>query len=115
MKYKYTVFPVKIGPHEKLVINLLDEYNIPTVNTLLNSDIGPGLSGEHAIDLINKVLENRSEKEIWSFNACTIYINKDFTKIVNRLVDEDQVDESVIETEELKDLIEAWILEKKKY
>jgi hypothetical protein len=84
---------------------------IEPVNDLLTGDIQGG-SPDPWLRRINSVLSGQSSYEEVTGNSCTAEIKPDFTKIFNNFTLEEV--ECLIETSELKQLIEMWVNERTK-
>jgi len=112
MKYEYEISTLKVGQREILTFNLLGVSGLSTVVTLINDILWVDV-GELAIDAINRVINGSSESEEFETEACTAWIDKELTKITNNF--SDVPDECLIESVELKALIEKWLEAKKKF
>jgi hypothetical protein len=99
MKYEIKFRETESG----IVVDVPDA--ISPVAILLMGDIQG--SCQPWLDLINKVLSGESNYEESTGNNCTLEINKETTKIIDNFSIEGE-SECVIETNELKKIIELW-------
>lgn len=106
MKYQYKISTLKIGQNEILVFNLLGISGLSTVVTLINDILWVDV-GKLALDEIYRVLDGSAEFGEFETEACTAQIRKEFTKVINNF--SDVTDKCLIETIELKYLIEKWV------
>lgn len=112
MKYKYKIitktFPKTDGTF--IVMELPDE--ISTVTGFLASAVYNREMADWFLEGIDKVLNGQSEYEEYDGEIYGTEIRKDKTRVYDTFSeDEEKVIESYIETEELKELIKAWIKE----
>lgn len=77
---------------------------ISAVAILLMGDVQS--NSQPWLKLINKVLKGESKYEEGTGNNCTLEINYNVTRIIDNYSEEDE--ECVIETSELKKIIELW-------
>ncbi|WP_226671326.1 hypothetical protein [Metabacillus litoralis] len=107
MRYKYSIIEDPKSEYKK--IKLPDE--LAVIEYLLY-DME---SFREAIFLenIENVLLGKSTSESTGGNICTLEINKEYTKVINDYVLEDGPTSCMIETEDLKSIIEIWVMENK--
>lgn len=79
------------------------------VTTFLTGDVGRHGEGQY-LSAIDSVLQDKQPYSEAGGNAYRLEINKDFTRIINTLVDEndEEYEECTIETTELRELIKIW-------
>lgn len=98
-----------VGSHQVPVMRLPQE--IELVTTFLSCDV-QGAPGEiFFLEHIDLVLQGKESYQEVGGNVCALEIRQDFTRVVDTLADEET--SCVIETEELRQLIEIWIEETK--
>ncbi len=103
MKYMYEIIFNEGDNFKKL--KLPEE--ISTVEYLLYDmeAFGSPIFLEH----IDRVLQGESDSEITGGNICGLEIGRDFSKVTNHFVTGDMQEECIIETEELKKIVELWV------
>jgi antitoxin len=104
MKYPYHVEYSDFGSP---ILRLPEEIGL--VTAFLFSDVQGGRT--FFLEEIESVLRGEAPSSEVSGNMCLLEIEKDFTTIINMLTDEEDnpANRCVIETEELRDLILAWL------
>ncbi|WP_223282768.1 hypothetical protein [Neobacillus kokaensis] len=107
MKYKYSVVEVPNSGYKR--IKLPDE--ISAVELLIYDM--ESFREPIFIDFINKVLSGESNGECIGGNVCALMISSDFTKVTNNFITDGMQESCMIETTELKKIIEIWITENK--
>lgn len=116
MKYSYKLRQVDLAHSRKtLAIDLPVE--LAVVETFLMSDINQG-SKNSFLKAIDRVLNGESEYQEITGNVCCLEIRKNTTKVINVLAeftDENIDSECLIETAELRKLIETWLDAKSKF
>lgn len=86
---------------------------ISVVATFLEDDV-QGDDGTFWLSRINQVFEEDLDCVELGGNSCNLEIRKDITRVINEYLEEEQ-NECLIETIELRNLIEVWVEESKKY
>ena len=113
MKYNYKFDEIVFrSGNKKLIIIMDQEYQ--QVAQFLMSDI-QGADGTYVFEAIDKVLSGESEKEELNGNVCGVEIHKDITKIYDNLAEDGMGNWCQIETEELRELVEIWSEEVRKF
>ena len=71
---------------------------------------------DEVLELLDRVLSGQSEHEECSWNACYSEIDPDVSKIYCDLLNDDLIEESCeVNTRDLRELVEEWCREKKKF
>ena len=109
MKYPYHMEYLMVGSHQVPVMRLPQE--IELVTTFLSCDVQGPLGEIFFLEHIDLVLQGKESYQEVGGNVCALEIRQDFTRVVDTLSDEETP--CVIETEELRQLIEIWIEETK--
>ncbi len=92
------------------------EEPIKLIETFLFADIEDGTgSYDWVMEKIKLVLSMESEFEEICGNICCIEIKKKMTKVIDTLNPDESNNNCQIETLELKELIDIWVTEYKKY
>ena len=106
MKYPYYVEYSEFGSP---ILRLPEEIGL--VTAFLFSDVQGPLGRSIFFEEIDRVLKEEILSSEVGGNMCVLEIKKDFTTIINTLTDDEDNPENrcVIETEELKNLILAWL------
>ncbi len=108
MKYPYKVEYLSIGSKQVPVLRLPKE--IELVTAFLFSDVqSGGVVGDFYLSEIDLVLQGKALYREVGGNAFVVEIKKDFTKLISTLTDGEDVHECLIETAELRELMEIWI------
>jgi hypothetical protein len=110
MKYDYAIKTVELFGEKEFRFCLAEEL-IP-VTRFLNVDVGSEDTAKYYISEINKVLTHEAEPKTISGNGSYCRIKRGFVEIQDMFFDNETV---TIETTELIELIEAFVLEKKKF
>src|SRR5713101_737094 len=109
MKYPYHMEYLMVGSHQVPVMRLPQE--IELVTTFLSSDVQGPLGEIFFLEHIDLVLQGKELYQEVGGNVYALEIRQDITRVVDTLADEET--SCVIETEELRQLIEIWIEETK--
>jgi hypothetical protein len=106
MKYPYYVEYSEFGSP---ILRLPEEIGL--VTAFLFSDVQGPLGRSMFLEEIDRVLKGEIPSSEVGGNMCVLEIKNDFTTIINTLTDDEDNQENrcVIETEELKNLIQAWL------
>jgi hypothetical protein len=107
MKYPYKVEYLAIGSKQVPVLRLPKE--IELVTAFLFSDVQSGGVGDFYVSEIDLVLQGKALHRAVGGNAFVVEIKKDFTKLIHTLRDDEDGHECLIETTELRELIEIWL------
>lgn len=110
MKYDYTINIMEMHGRDHFTFCLAEE--LKPLTRFLNVDISTEDTAKYYISEINKVLTRESEPKTISGNGSYCRIKGDFVDIEDMFFDNETV---TIETTELIELIEAFVLEKKKF
>ncbi len=102
MKYPYSIIS---GTNQRLIMLLPKE--IELVTGFLLTEICQPLERNNFMQGINLVLQDKVSHWVVGGNVYKLEIQKDFTRVVDTLAEEETT--CVIETEELKQLMEVWI------
>ena len=102
MKYPYSVIS---GTNQRLIMLLPKE--IELVTGFLLTEIRQPLERNNFMQGINLVLQDKVSYWVVGGNVYKLEIRKDFTRVVDTLAEEETT--CIIETEELKQLMEVWI------
>ena len=113
MKYKYKFSEFKYDDGDKDLIIIMEE-KYQMVAQFLMSDI-QGSDSIYVFKAIDKVLNGESEYEELNGNVCGVEIHKDKTQIYDNLADDGMGSWCEIETKELRELVEIWSDELKKF
>ncbi|QOS97236.1 hypothetical protein JNUCC42_11435 [Brevibacterium sp. JNUCC-42] len=105
MKHSYS-FEVRDG---SLLIYLPEK--LSPIESLLGDIESCGGDAGPWLNLIAKVLSNKSNFEECTGNSTSLEISDDFTKVINNYALDDMIDECIIETDELKEIIVDWVRE----
>ncbi|AEV68242.1 hypothetical protein [Acetivibrio clariflavus] len=111
MKYNYYVEIIDINGHDSFIFRLPKELKV--VEIFLNSDIQSEYIANVILDYCKNVQNGISEEEIINGNSCRISIKPDYVQIQDRYAEDNDI--VTIETSELMLLIDAFVLEKKKF
>lgn len=103
--YKFKKVKLKNGI-EKLLIEFEDKSK-EVLSTFLEFEIDD--FGDIIVPLIDKVLHNKSEFEEFNGNAVGIRISEDKSHIYSLFDFEDNEENCIIETKELRNLIDIWL------
>ncbi|UYZ13966.1 hypothetical protein A6764_03015 [Brevibacillus sp. WF146] len=103
MKYSHKIINNAEGDFKRL--KLPEE--ISTVEYLLHDM--EAFRSPIFLESIERVLQGESDFESTGGNICSLEIGRDVAKVTNHFVSEDMLEECIIETEELKKIIELWI------
>jgi len=115
MKYKYEIKEWAYDDETSMLIIEVPE-EIGLVMSVLFSDVQEGKdSAQWYFEVLDKVLNGESEYEEFTGNVCCLEIKKDYTKIVDILDEDDEVEPCIIETKELREFIEIWSAEQEKF
>ena len=110
-KYKFSEIVLKSG-NRKMIIIMEEKYQM--VAQFLMSDI-QGADPSYVFEAIDKVLNDESEYEELNGNVCGVEINKNKTQIYDNLADDGMGNWCEIETKELRELVDIWCKEVKKF
>jgi len=110
LEYKFRILELSKDT-KRLLIDLPSEYEI--ISTFLESDVQANPS--FTLEALEKVLSGDSEYEELNGNICGLEIRKDKTLFFNNLDEEDPGNGCEIETNELRELIDIWISEVKRF
>jgi antitoxin len=114
MKLKYRTEIVNHGSSVILVPRLSKE--LALLETFLYSDVQSFEgSGKWFLEAIDKVLNGDSEHEEITGNVCALVINKERTRVSDNLAEDSEGTECDVGTEQLKDLISTWLLDKQQF
>ena len=111
MKYQYGFNIITLKNGSKVLNIKIQEDSISMVAHFLEDDI-QGRDVQYVLDVIDDVLEGRSEHELMVGNLCETNIYKDKTTIEN-LFNENEYSE--IETTELREFVVLWGEETKRF
>ncbi|WP_394888311.1 hypothetical protein [Clostridium butyricum] len=113
MKYRYEFSQFEYSDGDKdLIIIMDDKYQM--VAQFLMSDI-QGSDPKYVFESIDKVLDGQSEYEELNGNVCGVEINKDMTRIYDNLAEDGMGNWCEIETQELRELVDIWCNELKRF
>jgi len=102
MKYYYCIDYNELGSP---IMRLPKEIELVTI--FLLCDVLLPIQ-EHYISAIDSVLQSKLPCSEIGGNVCRLEIRKDFTRIVDTLAEDKTENDCVIETKELRKLIEVW-------
>ncbi|WP_043581899.1 hypothetical protein [Acetivibrio clariflavus] len=111
MKYNYYVEIIDINGHDRFIFRLPKELKV--VEIFLNSDIQSEEIANRVLDYCTKVQNGMLEEDIINGNNCRVSIKPDYVQIQDRYAEDNDI--VTIETSELMLLIDAFVLEKKKF
>ncbi len=111
MKYPYTIEYYTIGTHRYPVMIVPQE--IKLVTAFLASDVQRFTGRDLFMESIDFVLQGKAPCREVQGNIHKLEIRRDTTRIIDTLAEEER--SNIIETEELKQLMEVWyeIIKKK--
>lgn len=112
MKYKFDKFTYSDGDQDLIIIMEDEKYRLTA--QFLMSDI-QGADPAYALETIDKVLSGESKYEELNGNVCGLEIYKERTKIYDNLADDGMGDWCEVDTKELRELIEIWSREVRKF
>jgi hypothetical protein len=115
MKYKYQFDEIVFDSGSKMRIIIMEDYKYRLVAQALMSNIEGADAWNDYYYAIDKVLSGRSEYEELNGNACSVEIHRDKTQIYDNLAEDGRGDWCEIETKELRDLIDIWFAELKRF
>lgn len=98
--------------HKDIIIIMEDKVQL--VSSFLMSDI-QGSDPQYVFEAIDKVLNGESDYEELNGNVCGVEIHKDKTQIYDNLAEDGMGNWCEIETIELRELVEIWANELKKF
>ena len=110
-KYKFSEIVLKSG-NRKMIIIMEEKYQM--VAQFLMYDI-QGADPSYVFEAIDKVLNDESEYEELNGNVCGVEIHKNKTQIYDNLADDGMGNWCEIETKELRELVDIWCKEVKKF
>ena len=102
MKYPYHVEYTKFGSP---IMQLPKEVEL--VTTFLFNDVDGSIQ-EYYLSAIDRVLQGKVAYSEAGGNIYRLEIKKDFARVIDTLADDQTMNACIIETEELKNLIEVW-------
>lgn len=108
MKYKYTFdeMTMKISGRKYRVIIVEDK--IQLVSVFLMSDIQNDPNPNYVFEAIDEVLCGKREYAEFSGNVCLVKVYKDKSIIYDKLAEDAKGDWCEIETTELREFVEIW-------
>lgn len=112
MKYKFDKFTYSDGDQDLIIIMEDEKYRLTA--QFLMSDI-QGADPAYALETIDKVISGESKYEELNGNVCGLEIYKERTKIYDNLADDGMGDWCEVDTKELRELIEIWSREVRKF
>ncbi|WP_143318545.1 hypothetical protein [Clostridium sp. HBUAS56017] len=113
MKYNFRFDELSYSDGDKDLIIIVEE-KIQLVATFLMSDI-QGSDPQYVFEAIDKVLSGESGYEELNGNVCGVEIHKDKTQIYDNLAEDGMGNWCEIETTELRELVDIWCNELKKF
>jgi hypothetical protein len=114
MKYRYRIekFIYHDGDEEPMIVMEDDKYRL--VAQFLMSDVQTPIS-RYECNALDKVLSGKSEYEEINGNVCGLEIRRDKTTIYDNLAEDCKGDWCEIETQALRELIDIWFAELKRF
>lgn len=113
MKYKYEFSDIVFNSgNRKRIIIMEEKYQM--IAQFLMSDI-QGSDPIYVFNAIDKVLSGKSEYEELNGNVCGVEIHKDMTQIYDNLADDGMGNWCEIETKELRELVDIWYNELRRF
>lgn len=112
MKYSYKFDEIIFKSGRKSRIIIMEE-QVQLVGEFLMSDAE--VDPESYIEALDSVLNEESEYEELNGNVCGILIHKDKTKVIDCLAEDGMGNWCEIETKELRELIDIWCDEVKRF
>lgn len=112
MKLKYQIKEI-IHTGKVVAIIFVFEKKYDLLTTFLSADVSP--FSDYVIEALDNVLSERKEFERINGNICGCEIYKDKTKIYDNLADDGIGNWCEVETEELRELVDIWLNEFKKF
>jgi len=114
MKYHYEFDTITFNSGRKRLIIKVDE-SINIVDGFLNIEVSYGHSYQRYMDKIVEVENGVHEEYTLRGNVYQIEIHPDFTKVVDTLSEDTTNNACVIETPELKELMDIWVAKQKDF
>ena len=114
MKYRYRIEKFVYHDGDEKPIMVMDDDKYRLVAQFLMSDVQTPIS-RYECDTIDKVLSGKSEYEEINGNVCGLEIHKNKTTIYDNLAEDGMGDWCEIETKELRELIDIWFAELKRF
>ena len=111
-KYKFKKFTYLSGDEDLIIVMDEDKYRM--IAQFLMSDIQVK-DPKYVFEAIDNVLSGKSRYEELNGNVCCVEIYKVKTQIYDNLAGDGKGDWCEIETKELRDLVENWCNELKKF
>ncbi|WP_207706214.1 hypothetical protein [Clostridium sp. HBUAS56017] len=112
MNLKYEIREIMYNDKkDDIVFDFEKKYEI--LSTFLSADVQPFSS--YIFEAIDKVLSGESGYEELNGNVCGVEIHKDKTQIYDNLAEDGMGNWCEIETTELRELVEIWCNELKKF
>lgn len=103
---------IKIGTTEELLIDFIDK-KFELLSTFMESDVRP--FEDWIKEAFDKVLSGESESEEIDGNVCCAEISPQTTKIYDNLAEDAMGNWCEVDTKELRDIIEEWCDEVRKF
>ena len=114
MKYKYKIKKFTYHNGKEDLIIVMDDEKYRMVAQFLMSDI-QGQDPQYVFEAIDNVLSEKSEYEELNGNVCGVEIHREKTKIYDNLAEDGMGHWCEIETNELRELVNIWCNELKKF
>ena len=114
MKYHYEFDTITFHDNSKKLIINVDE-SIDLVEGFLFTEVSYGHSYQRYMDKIVEVENGVYEEYTLRGNVYQIEIHPDFTKVVDTLSEDTTNNSCMIETSELKELMDVWVAKQKDF
>ena len=111
--YKYKLRELELVDGQKELLIEFEDKSQEIISTFLESDFQT--FPDYVYEGWEKVLNGESEYEELNGNVCGVEIHKDKTQIYDNLADDGMGSWCEIETKELRELVEIWSDELKKF
>ena len=112
MKLKYKIkYIIYNGKEDDIIFEFDEKYRI--LSTFLSADVQS--FPDYIIEGLEKVLNGKSDYEELNGNVCGVEIHRDMTQIYDNLADDGMGNWCEIETKELRELVDIWCNELKKF
>lgn len=111
MKYNYNIRVLEVRGKKKLRVDLPKDKEL--VYVFLAYDVQS--HAQPVNEILGKVISGNSKYERWNGNICGLEITKEVTKVYDNLAADGVGNSCEIETNELRELIDIWIYEQKKF
>ncbi|WP_143318550.1 hypothetical protein [Clostridium sp. HBUAS56017] len=111
--YSYKLRELELVDGQKELLIEFEDKSKEIISTFLESDVQA--FQDYVIEGLDNVLSGKSEYEELNGNVCGVEIHKDKTQIYDNLAEDGMGNWCEIETTELRELVDIWCNELKKF